>query len=160
MSHEGRDSEMENQTRASGVTALEAEGSYLSLYLITASTIFFIFLVRLGGLGESFSAGGRPRFFCFLLSSSLSRLRVLVVGVEGPASLSRLRFRDDFFCRTSSSISSSVPSSMAFRVNSGKNRTASTEVDKQRPRADLGAQWGQLCLANPVLHGHTASVTS
>ena len=132
------------------MTALEAVGSqgppgaptYLSLYLITASTIFFIFLVRLGGLGESFSAGGRPRFFCFLLSSSLSRLRVLVVGVEGPASLSRLRFRDDFFCRTSSSISSSVPSSMAFRVNSGKNRTASTEVDKQRPRADPGAQWG------------------
>lgn len=94
--------------------------AYLSLYLITASTIFFIFLVRLGGFGDSFSAGGRPRFFCFLLSSSLSRLRVLVVGVEEPASLSRLRLREDFFCRTSSSISSSVPSSIAFRVNSGK----------------------------------------
>ncbi len=55
-----------------------------SLYLITASTIFFIFLVSVGGLGESFSAGGRPRFFCFLLSSSLSLLRPLELGVDGP----------------------------------------------------------------------------
>ncbi len=54
-----------------------------SLYLITVSTIFFIFLVSVRGLGESFSAGGRPRFFCFLLSSSLSLLRPLELGVDG-----------------------------------------------------------------------------
>lgn len=87
----------------------------LSLYLITASTIFFIFLVRLGGFGVIFSAGGRPRFFCLLLSSSLS-LAPRVPDVDGPASRSRSRFlfRVVFLWRTSSSISSSVPSSIAY----------------------------------------------
>lgn len=90
--------------------------SHPSLYLMTASTIFFIFLVRESGLGESFSAGGRPRFFAFLTSSSLSRPRPLLeLGVAGPPSWSRslLRFLVVFLWRTSSSMSSRFPSSIA-----------------------------------------------
>lgn len=89
---------------------------YLSLYLMTASTIFFIFFVRAGGLGESFSAGGRPLFLCLFPSSSLSPRPRPPEEEEGPGrSRSRSRFllRVVFLCRTSSSTSSSVPSSIA-----------------------------------------------
>lgn len=89
---------------------------YLSLYLMTASTIFFIFFVRVGGFGESFSTGGRPLFLCLFPSSSLSPRPRPPMEEEGPGrSRSRSRFllRVVFLCRTSSSISSSVPSSIA-----------------------------------------------
>lgn len=94
-----------------------AYNSYPSLYLMTASMTFFIFLVRDRGLGESFSAGGRPRFFAFFPSSSFSLTRLLEQGVAGPPSwsLSLLRFLDVFLWRTSSSMSSRLPSSMAYR---------------------------------------------
>lgn len=94
----------------------KASSYYLSLYLMTASTIFFIFLVRTGGLGESFSAGGRPLFLCLFPSSSLSPRPRPPEEEEGPGrSRSRSLFllRVVFLCRTSSSISSRVPSSIA-----------------------------------------------
>ncbi len=94
----------------------EAHFHYLSLYLMTASTIFLIFLVRAGGLGESFSAGGLPLFRCLFPSSSLSPLPRPPKEEEGPGrSKSRSRFllRVVFLWRTSSSTSSSVPSSIA-----------------------------------------------
>lgn len=97
--------------------SMRRKSSHPSLYLMTASTIFFIFLVRESGFGESFSAGGRPRFFAFFTSSSLSRPRPLLeLGVAGPPSwsLSLLRFLVVFLWRTSSSMSSRFPSSMAY----------------------------------------------
>ena len=96
---------------------------YLSLYLITASTIFLIFFVRAGGFGESFSAGGRPLFLCLFPSSSLSPLDRPPEEEEGPGrsrSRSRFLFRVVFLWRTSSSTSSSVPSSIAC---TGKTQT-------------------------------------
>lgn len=102
--------------------SIRRKSSHPSLYLMTASTIFFIFLVRESGFGESFSAGGRPRFFAFFTSSSLSRPRPLLeLGVAGPPSwsLSLLRFLVVFLWRTSSSMSSRFPSSMAYDEEKG-----------------------------------------
>lgn len=71
---------------------------------MTVSMMVFICLVSFGGLGESFSAGGRPRLF---------------LALEPPSSLPErslswrlLRLR--FFSRISSSISSRFPSSIAW----------------------------------------------
>lgn len=132
---------------------------HLSLYLMTASTIFRIFRVRGGGFGDSFSAGGRPRFFCFRLSSSLSRLRALGGGPAGPSG-SLFLFLEDFFCRTSSSISSSVPSSMACRKrgweSSGlgihRDWGAQKNGDFQRYQGShfQGDSWG-VCLGSVIL---------
>lgn len=104
--------------RISHVRVAKGHFCYLSLYLMTASTIFFIFFVREGGLGESFSAGGRPLFLCLFPSSSLSPLPRPAEKEEGPGrsrSRSRLLLRVVFLVRTSSSTSSSVPSSIACR---------------------------------------------
>lgn len=94
----------------------QSDFCYLSLYLMTASTIFFIFFVREGGLGESFSTGGRPLFLCLFPSSSLSPLPRPPKDEEGPGrsrSRSLLLLRVVFLWRTSSSTSSRVPSSIA-----------------------------------------------
>lgn len=81
---------------------------------MTVSMMVFICLVSFGGLGESFSAGGRPRLF---------------LALEPPSSLPErslswrlLRLR--FFSRISSSISSRFPSSIAWN-----NKEAAVNTD-------------------------------
>lgn len=84
---------------------------------MTVSMMVFICLVSFGGLGESFSAGGRPRLF---------------LALEPPSSLPErslswrlLRLR--FFSRISSSISSRFPSSIAWKNKEATDLIAITQ---------------------------------
>lgn len=88
---------------------------------MTVSMMVFICLVSFGGLGESFSAGGRPRLF---------------LALEPPSSLPErslswrlLRLR--FFSRISSSISSRFPSSIAWN---NKEATVNTNLNSNHAK--------------------------
>lgn len=107
------------------------------LYLITASTIFFIFLGEVGRVRGRASAGGRPRFF-WLLALVVPVAATSAGGWGGGAGVA-IRLAPVTISSAGPPLRSppACPP-MAFRVNSGKNRTASTEVDKQSSRRPGG----------------------